>query len=317
MQHAGHYGPIVIAGVQFPAGRWIRFEGEVSRMAASSLYSQINSDGYRFVDDRRALATSVNVLFRSGTQRLTGFVGGGIGVHRIRSRFDEGLAIRNRRNGQEITVVDTRAGLQVVGGAEIQFAGRIHGFAAWRGQLLPEPNMGVTAGARVALTKMPARRLDAVSAKPVARDGQEVRVTMRTGERRSGRYVSLASSEFVMSTGTNHVVIPLSDVRRIEIVSHHARLGALIGLSSGIGWALSVCATDDNFCGDDASFPVLASFLGGMGAGIGTAVGGMLNAATADRHVLFENRSHPVAKVSPILGGGRAGVAVSLRWNGR
>ena len=314
MQHAGHYWPTVIAGAQFPAGRWIRFEGEVAHSTASNLFAQVRPDGYQVVDDRRALATGVNVLFRAGTRRFAGFAGGGVGVHHIRSRFDEGLAIRNMRNGRQITVVDTRAGLQIVGGAEVHVAGRLLGFASLRGQLLPEPNLGLTAGARVALTTMRPRGPDAVAPKPVARDGQEVRVTMRTGERRSGRFVSLTSSEFVMSRGQKRDVIPLREVRRIETVSHHARRLGLIGLAGGAGLALGGCLADDNFCGDDAPFPMLAAIFGGIGGGIGAGVGAMMNAVAAESDVLYENRSGAVAKVIPILGGGKAGVVVRMQW---
>ena len=314
MQHAGHYWPTVIAGAQFPAGRWIRFEAELERSTASNLATQVRPDVFQQVDDRRVLASSVNVLFRAGTGRIAGFAGGGAGVHHIRSRFDEGLSIRNIRNGREITVVDTRASLQIVGGAEVHVAGRILGFASLRGQLLPEPNLGVTAGARVALTTMPAARVDTVGPKPAVPDGKEVRVTMRTGERRSGRFVSLTPSEFVMSQGQKRDVILLRDVRRIETVSHHARRLGLIGLAGGAAMALAVCAADDNFCGDDASFPVLAGVFGGIGGGIGAGIGAMMNAARADSNLLFENRSNPAADVTPILGNGKAGVAVRLRW---
>ena len=314
MQHAGHYWPMFIAGAQFPAGRWIRFEGEVARTAASNLSSEVRPIGYQLVDDRRALAASVNVLFRAGTRRFAGFAGGGAGVHRIRSRFDEGLTRSSFRNGREITVVDTRAGLQIVGGAEVQVAGRLLGFASWRGQLLPEPNMGVTAGARVALTTVRDSRFDAAAPKPVARAGKEIRVTMKAAVPKLGRFVSLSSTELVMTRAGKNERVPLAEVRRIEIVSHHVRRGALIGLVSGVGWALAVCATDDNFCGDDASFSTLASFLGGLGTGIGAALGAMMNAATADGHILFEDRSGPVANVIPILGGRKAGAAVRVQW---
>ena len=135
---------------------------------------------------------------------------------------------------------------------------------------------------------------------------------MRTGERRSGRLVSLSSSELVIRRGKNQDVISLRDVRRIETVPHHARRWALIGLAGGAGWALAVCAADDNFCGDDASFPVLATIVGGIGGGIGAGVGAMMNAV--DRRILFVNGSEPVATVMPILGGGKAGAGVRLRW---
>ena len=117
-----------------------------------------------------------------------------------------------------------------------------------------------------------------------------------------------------MSWGQNRDVIALREVRRIETVSHHARMGALLGGFAGFFWAAGICSTDDNSCTDDASFSLTATVLVGFCAGIGAAIGGILNAATANRHVLYENRIGPVASVNPILGGGKAGVAVRLRW---
>jgi hypothetical protein len=117
-----------------------------------------------------------------------------------------------------------------------------------------------------------------------------------------------------MSWGQSRDTIPLRDVRRIETVSHHARMGALIGAFAGFFWAAGICSTDENSCTDDSTFSSTAMVLVGFGAGIGAAIGGIFNAATADRHVLFENRSGAVAQVIPILGGGKAGVAVNLRW---
>jgi hypothetical protein len=117
-----------------------------------------------------------------------------------------------------------------------------------------------------------------------------------------------------MSRGQSRDVIPLRDVRRIETVSHHGRMGGLLGAFAGFFSAAGICSTDENSCTGDASFSSTATVLVGLGAGIGAAIGGIFNAATADRHLLFENRSGPVASVIPIFGGGKTGVAVRVRW---
>jgi hypothetical protein len=151
-------------------------------------------------------------------------------------------------------------------------------------------------------------------AKGAVRDGQEVRVTMRAGEKRSGRFVSLSPSELVIIRADKREQVPLADVRLIETVSHNARRGVLIGLLGGVGMALAVCAADDNFCGDDAGAHGLALLYGGIGAGIGAGVGAMVNAATANRHVVFESQPRPAAHLTPILGNGQTGAALTLRW---
>jgi len=188
------------------------------------------------------------------------------------------------------------------------------GIAAAQSVDPPEASGAGRAPASNPLRQVKPGLLQTVATKPVARDGQEIRVTMRTGERRTGRFVSLTSSELVMNRGQSRDTIPLRDVRRIETVSHHARMGALIGGFAGFFSAAGICSTDENSCTEDASFSSTATVLVGLGAGIGAAIGGILNAATADRHVLYENRIGPVANVIPILGGGRAGVTVRVQW---
>lgn len=316
MQHAGEYSPIVLAGAQFSVGRLIRFEVEAGHSVGSGRSIEIPPGRFADVDERRVFITGVNLLFRAGTRRVAGFAGGGVGAHRINARVDE-VGLFGVPTGRTITVTDTRLGMQIVGGADVRLTGRLDGFAAIRGELLPDANIGVTAGVRATIkTKpaAPAERLTPGGARAAVPDGQQVRVTMRAGDKRSGWLVSLSPSELVITRGGTREQVPLADVRRIETVSHHARTGFLIGLLGGAGFALAVCLADDNFCGDDAPFGVVALVYGGIGAGIGAGVGAMANAATADRHVVFESQLPPAAQIVPILGKGRAGAVVKLRW---
>ena len=316
MQHAGEYSPIVLAGAQFSLSRLIRFEVEAGHSVGSGRSIEIPPGRFADVDERRVFITGVNLLFRAGTRRVAGFAGGGVGAHRINARVDE-VGLFGVPTGRTITVTDTRLGMQIVGGADVRLTGRLDGFAAIRGELLPNANIGVTAGVRATLkTKpaTPAERPASGVAQAAMRDGQQVRVTMRAGDKRSGRFVSLSPSELVMTRGGQREQVPLAGVRRIETVSHHARTGLLIGLLGGVGMALAVCVADDNFCGDDAPFAAVALVYGGIGGGIGAGVGAMANAATADRHLVFEGQPTPAAQLTPILGKGKAGAAFTLRW---
>lgn len=315
MQHGGKYSPIVIGSAQFSIGRSLRLEGEVTRSVATGVYTRIRAGESRSVRERRDLAAGINVFFQAGAGRIGGFAGGGLGIHRLRSRYRE-IGQFGFPTGREITVTDTQAGAQIVGGVDLRVGGPLGVFSTFRGELLPAPNLGMTAGVRLGLKPM-ARKLAAAShTAPLAaaRDGQEIRVAMKTGERRTGRFVSLSATELVMKHGDRPGQVRLADVRRIEKVSHHARTGALIGLAGGVGLALAFCLADDNFCGDDASFGVLSAFQGGIGAGIGAGLGAMVNSMTADRHLVFESPITTTAQVAPILGNHKAGLALRLRW---
>ena len=116
--------------------------------------------------------------------------------------------------------------------------------------------------------------------------GEEVRISLRTGDRPRGRLVSIASTEVVALQGDREVHYPLDSVRKVERVSHHVRTGALVGVLAGLGLFAVGSASYD--CGGPCSEAgAWASILLPISLGVGTAVGAAIKSATADRRVLY------------------------------
>jgi hypothetical protein len=101
--------------------------------------------------------------------------------------------------------------------------------------------------------------------------------------------------------------LSLAGVQKVETVSHHARTGALLGAGAG-GFLIALAY--DSGCDDCGIFGFIfpAAF-----ASVGAAIGGMVNAATANRHVLYETTSTSVS-VQPTISSSGTGVNVWVRW---
>lgn len=103
------------------------------------------------------------------------------------------------------------------------------------------------------------------------------------------------------------ITVSLTGVRKVETVSHHARTGALLGAAAGGFWI--TLAYGNGGCDDcEIVFTFPAAF-----AGVGAAIGGMINAATANRHVLSETTSTSVS-VQPTMSSSGSGLNVLVRW---
>ena len=319
-QDSGEYHPMAVTALQVVAGRWLSIEGELAYWSARSLFSEVTPEVWRDTMRRRVMAPSANVLFRAGTSRITGFAGAGVGVQFVRSRLDEGELLTFIPSGRIITVPDTRGALHLLGGIDVRLGRRLGAWASVRSELLPDGNLGVAAGLRTTLSFASIDRRSTPPAGPGklsgarVREGQEIRVTSLSGDRTTGRFVSLSENELVMRRANATQRVPLDRVRRIELVAHHARNGAIIGLAAGVGLAFAGCVSDDNFCGDDAAFGVLATIWGGIGVGTGAGLGALINVSTADRHLIYARPEQISMQLQPIAGPRRAGAVLRVRW---
>ena len=318
-QDSGEYHPMAVTALQVVAGRWVSIEGELAYWTANNLFSEVTPEVWRDTMRRRVMAPSANVLFRAETSRITGFAGAGVGVQFVRSRLDEGELLTFIPSGRIITVSDTRGALHLLGGIDVRIGRRLGAWASVRSELLPDGNLGVAAGLRTTLSFASDRSWT----KPAGpgklsgarvREGQEIRVTSLSGGRTTGRFVSLSENELVMRRANATERVPLDRVRRIELVAHHARNGAIIGLAAGVGLAFAGCVSDDNFCGDDAAFGVLATIWGGIGVGTGAGLGALINVSTADRHLIYARPEQISIQLQPIAGPHRAGAVLRVRW---
>ena len=136
--------------------------------------------------------------------------------------------------------------------------------------------------------------------------GKEVRVTSMNGAKRTGRLVSLSTSEVVFSEDGQDVSMALGEVRKVETVHHMARNAAIAG---AVGGFIVGC----NGCGDDSSVAVTGAAYGAIGAGAGAIVGALISRGLAAKHVVYE-ASTPSVHIVPTITPKRSEVSLAVRW---
>jgi hypothetical protein len=288
MQFQGRRVTMGVAAVQIGVRRHFVIEPEFARwVEADAPGFHSDSGGGVFGIRRRAVTIAgANLLFRAGTSRVIGFAGGGGGVHVAADRFDNPVDPRTSLpiGGPGVARSATLLGLQGTGGVDVAILARVRAFVAIRGEVRPEPNVGVTGGMRWVLRH--ASGPSPATGTPLglsSTQGRTVEVLNLDGRRVSGRLLSLSASEMVIATGGNDLQIRLSEVRQVRRPSHWARNLALAGAAVFGGLAVGACAIGG--CGGEG-----LSYLaieGAIATGAGLAIGAMINAATAERRTVY------------------------------
>jgi hypothetical protein len=299
----GEGSPAALLSVQVPVAKFFVLEGEATRRTHDFGYDVTTAAG--------------NLLFRVRAGRVSMFAGGGLGVHQMRGQPvpypivcapPDSQSCRLLVHGRDRGIIT-----QASGGTELWFARRLGAFGGIHAGTAPEDGIRVFGGLRVAAWMHEAKPR-APLAPPNTAAGKTIRVTDRSGATLTGRLIALSESQVTFAAeagGQQSTVLPLGGVRRIETVSHHARTGALIGAAAG-GAMIAVAYSGD--CADCEDRRITWIFPGIFG-GIGAAVGGMINAATADRHVLYQAAGGSASiALQPVLGSRQAGVNVRMRW---
>jgi hypothetical protein len=297
----GEGRPAALLSIQLPLASHVRFEAEATRRSLE------------FENDVTTIAG--HLLFHVRTNRVSTFAGGGLGMQRttgepVRLSIPFGCAPSHSSFCQLLLHGrDTGFIVQTLGGAEIWLTPRVGAFGALHAGTAPEHGLRVFAGVRTGLFL----ERDAQTSSPPrvrAIRGKEIRVTAANGQRQTGRLVELTNAEVSFALPDElPTVLPLQDVRKIETVSHHARTGALIGAVSGAVMIALAYLGDCVDCEDRR----VTFFYPGAFAGVGAAIGGMINAATADRHVVYEAGSKSVS-LRPALSRAGAGANLSVSW---
>ena len=300
----GEGGPTTLLSIQVRVARHLTVEGEATRRS------------YEFGDDVTTLGG--NLLFMVPSGRVSTFAGGGLGMHRTTAQpvSDRIVCVPADSHGCRLLVHGRDIGVvgQAVGGVEIGITSRLAAFAAVRVGTAPEDGIRMFAGVRAALLMGgPAPR---ESARPPRANfaGREIRVMSADGRTQTGRLAALSDAEVIFvptSDKTQTTSLPLAGVRKVETVSHHARTGALIGAAAG-GVLLAIGYSGD--CADCEDRRVGFLFPPAF-AGLGAALGGMINVATANRHVLYPAPSATGSvSIVPIFSARHRGVAFIKQW---
>jgi hypothetical protein len=115
------------------------------------------------------------------------------------------------------------------------------------------------------------------------------------------------------TTGTTNAAVAFNQIVRIEKPTYRVRLGVIWGAVAGATTGLIAACTVETHCGDEAFLLSLA--LGGLGTGVGAAIGGALNRAHRNDDILYDsNRRTTTMAIAPILSPARKGVAVRVTW---
>jgi hypothetical protein len=209
--------------------------------------------------------------------------------------------------------------VQAIYGVDVDVAPRTSAYFALRWRTLGSVSydasdlsgVGLTGGVRVALRTRPepSRALS-----PQSSVGKRVRVTKVGDGQLTGDLMSLTASEVVVRRNNRVESIPLNEVRKVEKVSHHERLGALIGSAfAGLMW-IDIARTRDT-CADCEDGPLAAAMMTPVAIGAGAGIGAIVNAATRNRHLLYAAPGASSAvRVAPIVSPHGAGVGITAQW---
>ena len=159
MQFQGRTVALASGGLEWRFHPHLAIAGDLGRWVERDAPGFHESGGTLFEVRRTAVTIGeANVLFRAGGQRLTGFAGGGAGVHVFQFAFSRPFQSGGAPIGDR-DVSDVDLGAQAVGGVDLRLTRRFTAFLSLRGELAPDPNVGMQAGARVHLvTRTPVDR---------------------------------------------------------------------------------------------------------------------------------------------------------------
>ena len=135
----------------------------------------------------------------------------------------------------------------------------------------------------------------------------EVRVVSTSGAVQTARLISLTSAEVMLRKGDRETRTPLSEVARIERVTHRARGYAIAGAAAGFVAAKIIYSQADDIQVNQAAL-MCALF----GAGVGGLAGLISDSQPAVLYLAPPGRQ--VVEVRPLLGPNRAGLALVLGW---
>lgn len=154
----------------------------------------------------------------------------------------------------------------------------------------------------------------------VVRKGQTVAVIDDQGRETTGK-ISLVSQAalHVVRDGTT-TEIPFERITQIARPTDSLANGALVGLAAGVAFGVvgATVGTDDCEeyfvpCYEGPRFIIGSALVfGGIGAGIGVGIDALIR---HDR-IVYRRGSGLTARVAPLVGRGRTGALLTVRWKG-
>jgi len=137
--------------------------------------------------------------------------------------------------------------------------------------------------------------------------GFAVSVVDDSGRRVDGRVVDISDDAIRVSVRKTIQQIPMDRVVRID-KADSLKNGALVGLAIGLSWGVFAAASDGNI---DGQFLLTATLANGL---VWTAFGTGIDAMVDGRRTLYQRSANVQARVSPLVGRGVRGAALSVSW---
>ncbi len=314
-------GPALVGSVQARLNRLFVLEGEVTRWTAVDVLSLLGTGWSSFspVKHREVWTMGSNLLIRAGTQRVTGFVGGGLGVRSVRQDSLSAFSCAPTPGGPSICTgetifqsgqqTDTSLTEQFLVGGEFWVTRRLAAYGGARfafggDDFRTTAGFAPHVGLRVALRTSDVIREPTRVPDPTRAQGKDVRITLNDGTTHRGKLTELTGSVVTIDGRT----MPLADVRKIEKVGHATRKAVVIGMLAFAPTVLVLGPAADMGIGT-------ASAITAAGVGSGIAVGAVIDAVRKPGNVVYiAPGSSASFAVKPILTKDRKGVTFVTNW---
>jgi hypothetical protein len=149
------------------------------------------------------------------------------------------------------------------------------------------------------------------------RSGQHVWITVNDGHEYAGDVVSRAPGSVTLRHAQGATSIATTDIVRIEAPDRLLN-GIMIGMGAG-GAAGAVLGgiLGDFICESSSGCVTIGALLvGGMGAGMGSLIGAMVDGVRDNRRPVYDRSANPRPQVTlaPVLSRDKRGVAATIRW---
>jgi hypothetical protein len=144
----------------------------------------------------------------------------------------------------------------------------------------------------------------------LVKSGQRLAIVDDAGRQVEGRMRGITNDTISVSFGGATVDVPLDRIVRIDRPDS-LRNGALIGLGLGVTAGIIGGLSDHQGRGRRAWFVPVSALGNGV---IWTALGTGIDALANNRRTIYQRGEGPKARVTPVIGGGARGAALSLTW---
>jgi hypothetical protein len=158
----------------------------------------------------------------------------------------------------------------------------------------------------------------------VVRKGQTVEVIDDEGREITGKVSLVSQAALHLVRDGTAMEIPFARITQIARPTDSLADGALIGLAAGAAFGVVAATAGTTDCDESSEYwgPCFggprfiigsALIFGGIGAGIGVGIDALIRR----NRVVYRRDTGFTARVVPIVGRGRTGAAMTIRWKGR